>query len=83
MRCVISPTFGSRCLECGGYALPIEMPWVVNNVGGAINPFDVCSLELTVFKFESSEQAWLSLANMIHVAGPALGLRTIEISVDN
>lgn len=70
-------------LECGGYALPVEMPWVVNNVGGAINPFDVNSLELTVYKFESSEQAWLSLANMIHLAGPSRGLRAVEVRVDD
>jgi len=70
-------------LECGGYALPVEMPWAVNNVGGAINPFDVNSLELTVYKFESSEQAWFSLANMIHLTGPSLGLRATEIRVND
>jgi hypothetical protein len=59
------------------------MPWVVNNVAGSINPFDASSLELTVLRFDSSEQAWLVLANMIYVSGPALGLRALEIRVDD
>lgn len=81
MRDIADPWF--TMLECGGYALPVEMPWVVNNVGGSINPFDTCSIELTVIRFDSSEQAWLALANMIHVAGPGLGLRALEIRVDD
>lgn len=52
-------------LEGSGFALPIGHPAETDSLGDSVSQFDEVSLEISVFSFRASEQAWNVLMNIL------------------
>jgi hypothetical protein len=80
LRSLANPWFD--VLEAGGFAMPLDFPWDVESVGDTVTQFEECSMEVTVLRFQASEEAWSVLANLIHMNASALGLDLERVVVD-
>jgi hypothetical protein len=69
-------------LEAGGYAMPLDFPWDVECVGDTVAQFEEDSMEVTVLRFQASEEAWCVLGNLIFMNATALGLAVERVVVD-
>lgn len=69
-------------LVFNGYAMPVDWPWDVANTADTVAQFEADSIEVTMLRFQSSEEAWSPLANLLWANAPAIGLPVHSIVVD-
>lgn len=68
-------------LEGGAYAMPIDHPAEVASIYGGLSQFDRHTLEIAIDRFQASECAWYSLANLV-CAHPIMGPQIKQIVID-
>lgn len=71
----------SALLDEGGFVLPSDFPSETESSSGSVSQFDEYSVEISVLRFQASEMAWASLANMID-ASCRTSLQVIRMIVE-